>query len=70
MPRKRTDVVASMIRLDRKVLEATARIVGPSSAAAQALADADSHNGETEFFRSGATILVKKKAPAPGQWRN
>jgi hypothetical protein len=58
-----------MVEIPRGVLEATARVIGPQSAAAQALADADSHDGETVFFRSGATILVQKKAPS-GQWRN
>lgn len=70
MARKETDVAVPMIEVDRKVLEATARIIGPSSAAAQALADADAHDGETAFFRSGTTILVQKKAPTSGQWRN
>jgi hypothetical protein len=58
-----------MIPVDRSVLEATARIIGPMSAAAQALADADTHDGETAFFRLGPTIVVQKKAPT-GQWRN
>lgn len=69
MPRKKTDVALEMIPISRGVLEAAARVIGPQSAAAQALADADSHDGETAFFRCGATILVQKKAPT-GQWRN
>jgi hypothetical protein len=60
---------SKMTRVDRSVLEATAQIIGPSSAAAQALADADAHDGETAFFRLGLTIVVQKKAPT-GQWRN
>lgn len=58
-----------MVPVDRSVLEATARIIGPMSAAAQALADADTHDGETAFFRCGTTIVVQKK-PSLGQWRN
>jgi hypothetical protein len=46
--------------ISRDVLEATARILGPSSAAAQALADADSHNGVSNFFKLGNTIIVQK----------
>jgi hypothetical protein len=59
-----------MTEMSRGVLEATARILGPSSAAARALADADTHIGETAFFRCGTTILVQKKAPILEQWRN
>ena len=47
-------------RISRDVLEAAARIVGPSSAAAKALADADSHDGDTYFFKLGNTIIVQK----------
>ena len=57
-----------MVEVPRNVLEATARIIGPLSAAAKALADADSHDGETRFFRHGTTILVQKKAPAISRW--
>lgn len=70
MAAKKTDVAMPMISIPRGVLEATARVMGPMSAAARALADADAHNGETAFFRSGTTILVQKKAPISGQWRN
>jgi hypothetical protein len=62
------DVVSGMTPVSRSVLEATARVIGPQSAAAQALASADSHNGETKFFRCGTTILVQKKAPATSKW--
>ena len=51
-----------MASVAREVLEATAHVMGPLSAAAKALADADAHDGETAFFRCGATILVQKKA--------
>ena len=61
------DVVSSLTPIDRAVLEATARIIGPQSGAAQALADADTHNGETRFYRCGTQIVVQK---IPGQWRN
>lgn len=61
------DVVTGMTPIARSVLEATARVIGPQSAAAQALASAADHNGETKFWRSGRTIVVQK---IPGQWRN
>jgi hypothetical protein len=63
------DIIADMTPIDRSILETTARIIGPQSAAAQALADADAHDGETAFFRWGTQIIVQKKAPT-GQWRN
>jgi hypothetical protein len=62
MATKETDVEVPMISIPRGVLEATARVMGPESAAAKALADADAHNGETAFFRCGTQILVQKKA--------
>lgn len=49
-----------LTKISRDVLEATARILGPSSAAAQALASADSHDGKTYFFKCGNTIIVQK----------
>lgn len=57
-----------MVEIHRSVLEATARVMGPESAAARALADADSHDGETAFFRHGGTILVKKTALPLSRW--
>jgi len=57
-----------MTSVPREVLEATARVMGPLSAAAKALANADAHNGETAFFRCGTTILVQKKMPAISRW--
>jgi hypothetical protein len=58
----------TMTEVPRSVVEATARVMGPSSAAARALADADSHDGETAFFRHGNTILVKKTALPVSRW--
>jgi len=57
-----------MTEVHRSVVEATARVMGPLSAAARALADADAHDGETAFFRHGGTILVQKKAPPISRW--
>lgn len=57
-----------MVSIHRSVLEATAHMMGPASAAAKALADADAHDGETVFFRCGSTILVQKKMPAISKW--
>jgi len=57
-----------MTEVPRSVVEATARVMGPASAAARALADADSHDGETAFFRHGNTILVQKKALPASHW--
>lgn len=48
--------------LSRDILEATASIIGPTSAAAIALADANSHDGKTEFFIYDRMIIVKKIA--------
>jgi hypothetical protein len=50
-----------IIAVHRSVLEATAHVIGPSSAAARALAAADEHNGESSFFRCGTVILVQMK---------
>jgi hypothetical protein len=57
-----------MTEIPRSVLEATARVMGPKSAAARALADADSYDGETTFFRHGARIMVKKTALSVSRW--
>lgn len=50
-----------LISIDRSVLEATAQVIGPSSAAARALASADAHEGKANFFRCGTVILVQIK---------
>lgn len=52
---------SKIIAVHRSVLERTAHIIGPSSAAARALAAADEHEGESNFFRCGPVILVQKK---------
>ena len=44
----------------RHLLEKTAHIMGPSSASAQALADADSHKGPVLFWQKGETLVVEK----------
>lgn len=51
-----------MTKVSRDVLEATAQILGSASAASKALADADTHEGVTNFFRYGNTIIVQKVA--------
>lgn len=53
-------VRSKMVEIPREVIEATARVLGPASAAAQALADADSHSGQSFFFRLGNMIIVQK----------
>ena len=45
----------------RETLEATARIIGPSSAAAAALADANTHNGPVVFWAHGNILWVEKR---------
>ena len=57
-----------MTEVPRSVLEATAQVLGPTSAAARALADADAHDGETKFFRHGAQIMVKMIALPVSRW--
>ena len=49
-----------MIPVNRRLLEEVARIVGPASAAAMALKDADSHNGHVKFWKHGKSIIVEK----------
>ena len=61
----------SYTQIDEKVVKVTAEIVGPSSAAAQALRDAAERRSRGEvvsFFKSGSTIIVRGQpgsAPAP-----
>lgn len=50
-----------IVPIDRVILERTAHIIGPSSAAARALMAADQHDGEANFFRCGTVILVQMK---------
>lgn len=57
-----------MIEIPRSVVEATAQVLGPESAAARALADADTHDGKTSFHRHGNQIIVKKMALAVSRW--
>lgn len=47
----------------REVVEKMAAIFGPMSAAAMALADAESHNGPVEFINTGSSIGVVKHPP-------
>ena len=49
----------------REVLEATARVIGPHSAAAKALADAAKHNGPVVFWTHGNILWVEKRPPVP-----
>lgn len=58
-------VRSKMTEIPRDVIEATARILGPASAAAQALADADAHDGQSFFFRLGDMIIVQKMPAQP-----
>ncbi len=50
-----------VMEVPRDRLEKVAHIVGPESAAAKALADADAHDGPVRFFLTDrATIIVEK----------
>ena len=51
-----------MIPIDREVIEKTAQVLGPLSACAQALKDADEYGGPVTFYKLGNTILVQKGA--------
>ena len=51
-----------MREIPRAQVEQVAKIVGPSSASAQALKDADAHDGPVRFFKSGSSILLEKLA--------
>lgn len=46
--------------LERSFVEQIAKIIGPYSAAAQALADADAHDGPVEFWQGQQFIIVVK----------
>lgn len=49
--------------IKREVVEQIAKIFGPMSAAARALADADAHKGPVEFVNTGDSIVVIKHPP-------
>lgn len=51
---------ANLQPISREVLEATARIIGPNSAAAQALEEANRRGGDVVFYQSGNSIFVMK----------
>jgi hypothetical protein len=46
--------------IHRVYLERIAKIMGESSAAAKALADADAHDGEVVFYLSKGCFIVEK----------
>jgi len=46
--------------VDRSLIERVARIAGPSSASAKALADADACDGPVRFFLSDGVVIVEK----------
>jgi hypothetical protein len=48
------------VELTRKMVEQVAYIIGPQSAAAQALAEADKHDGPVRFLQTPGTIFVVK----------
>lgn len=52
--------------VEREELERLAHIVGKSSAAQQALDDADKHSGEVLFWRIGRTLIVEKLPEVTG----
>lgn len=55
--------IRHLTEIPRHVIETTARIMGPASAAAVAIEEADSHDGQVKFYRSGNTIIVVKELP-------
>ena len=50
----------NLIPLDRSVVELTANILGPDSAAALALQAANAHDGLVQFWESDHSIIVQK----------
>ena len=62
MPKKRKIQVEEIPRF---YVEKVAEIVGPHSAAAQALADADAHKGPVKFYltKKDASFIVEKLPP-------
>ena len=50
-----------MTSVSLETLEATAKILGPSSAAAKALAEAKDHKGFVRFWKSGNTLILEKE---------
>lgn len=54
--------VQTMVLIEREVLERAAKVLGPLSASAQALKDADEYGGPVTFYKLGNTILVQKRA--------
>lgn len=51
--------------MTRANMERLASIVGPASAAAAALREADSHEGPCSFLRFGSTLIVVKEPSSP-----
>ncbi len=51
---------AAVVEIQRAVVERTAAIMGPHSAAAQALAQAAGAAGPVRFLRIGNTLLVEE----------
>jgi hypothetical protein len=50
-------------QVTREVVETVARIMGDGSAAARALRDADTHQGEVRFYKLPGTFVVGKLSP-------
>lgn len=62
--------VKNATAIDRIVIEQTAAVLGASSAAAKALAEADrliAEGREVSFLKTGSTILVKSWEATPPQ---
>lgn len=49
----------------RELMETIAHIMGPSSAAAQALASADQHDGPVRFYETTQGSILVEKLPKP-----
>lgn len=54
------------VPVERDELERLAYLIGPASAAQQALDDADQHPGKVLFWRIGQTLIVEKLPEVTG----
>jgi len=57
MPRKKCN---PLIPIARSTIEVTAQILGPNSASAKALKEAEEYGGLSFFYQSGNSIILQK----------
>lgn len=55
-----------MVEMSRTVVENVAKIMGPYSACANALADADTHDGPVKFYQTERGTILVEKLPKEG----